>query len=133
MPDRPAKRKPRSSPAATAGEQVRIRVWIDRAGAPALTEAGADLLEQIAIAGSLSEAARRLHFSYRRAWMLIDAINAAWTDPLVVSATGGKGGGGANLTPHGQQVLAAFRQLQLTLEHAAGEAAEAFSTQIRHP
>ena len=58
-----------------------------------------------AVAGSLSEAARRLHFSYRRAWMLVDAMNRRWPAPLVTLATGGKRGGGARLTDLGRRVL----------------------------
>ena len=61
-----------------------------------MTEAGADLLEQIEATGSLSEAARRLRFSYRRAWMLLDAMNRRWPRPLVTTAVGGKRGGGAS-------------------------------------
>jgi molybdate transport system regulatory protein len=84
---------------------------------PALSEAGADLLEQIDACGSLSEAARRLHFSYRRAWMLCDAMNRRWPQPLVKLSTGGKGGGGAVLTPPGRRLLGAFRDLQIRFEH----------------
>ena len=90
---------------------------MDAGGRAGLTDAGADLLEQIAARGSLSEAARRLHFSYRRAWMLLDAMNRAWESPLVTTATGGKGGGGAQLTELGHAVLSTYRHAQVELEH----------------
>ena len=96
---------------------MRGRIWVEIGGRPALTEAGADLLDQIAIHGSLSEAARRLRFSYRRAWMLLDAMNRAWPRKLVTTATGGKRGGGAKITDLGTQVLRAYRDLQIQLEH----------------
>src|SRR5262245_23797794 len=92
---------------------LRGRVWVEIAGAKALTDAGADLLEQIEAHGSLSEAARRLRFAYRRAWMLLDAMNRAWPRPLVTTATGGKRGGGAKLTDLGRDVLHAYRDLQI--------------------
>lgn len=95
---------------------VRARVWIERPGATLLTEAGADLLEQIQICGSLSEAARRLGFSYRRAWMLIDAMNRRWPRPLVAKTAGGTRGGGSNVTELGHAVLGAYRDLQLQVE-----------------
>ena len=79
---RKAKRKPKAT--------LRGRVWVEIDGAAAMTEAGADLLEQIAACGSLSEAARRLRFSYRRAWLLVDAMNSCWPSPLLTTATGGK-------------------------------------------
>jgi len=65
----------------TAG--LRGRLWVEIGSAVGLTEAGADLLEQIDVTGSLSEAARRLGFSYRRAWVLLDSMNRCWPRPLV--------------------------------------------------
>jgi len=105
---------------------LRGRVWVDIDGRPALGDAGADLLDQISICGSLSEAARRLQFSYRRAWMLLDAMNRRWPQPLVKTATGGKRGGGAKLTELGEGVLRAYRDLQLQMEHLLGEAGDPF-------
>jgi molybdate transport system regulatory protein len=105
---------------------VRGRIWVERDGQPALTEAGADLLEQISICGSLSEAARRLQFSYRRAWLLLDSMNHRWPGPLVKTATGGKRGGGATVTELGFLVLRTFRDVQLQLEHALDEASHSF-------
>jgi molybdate transport system regulatory protein len=93
------------------------KLWIERAGVLLLNDPGADLLEQIEAGGSLSEAARRLRFSYRRAWMLLDAMNKRWPSPLVITATGGKRGGGTVLTPFGIKVLHAYRDAQLQLEH----------------
>jgi molybdate transport system regulatory protein len=96
---------------------LRGRLWVEIDRSAALTEAGADLLEQIEVCGSLSEAARRLRYSYRRAWMLIDAMNRTWPRPLVTTATGGKRGGGTKVTEAGREVLAAYRDLQVQLEH----------------
>jgi molybdate transport system regulatory protein len=99
-------------------------VEIDRA--PALTEAGADLLEQIQACGSLSEGARRLRYSYRRAWLLIDAMNRNWPRPLVTTATGGKRGGGTRVTELGLQILAAYRDLQVQMEHLLDQGKSTF-------
>lgn len=96
---------------------LRGRIWVEVAGKKALTDAGADLLEQIEAHGSLSEAARRLRFAYRRAWLLLDEMNHSWPGPLVITATGGKKGGGAKLTDLGRQVLHAYRDLQIHFEH----------------
>jgi molybdate transport system regulatory protein len=107
----------KSSPRPRKSARIRGRVTIEAGGLSGLTEAGADLLEQIAISGSLSEAARQLHFSYRWAWLLVDSMNRAWDEPLVTTATGGRRGGGAALTDFGRNVLAAYRHLQVQLEH----------------
>jgi molybdate transport system regulatory protein len=109
---------------------LRAKVWVELNGQPAMTDTSADLLEQITICGSLSEAARRLHYSYRRAWMLLDAMNRRWPSPLVITSIGGKRGGGAQITALGEHVLKSYRDLQLQLEHlldAAGDPFEPFA------
>lgn len=105
---------------------LRGRVWVEVAGKPAINEPAADLLEQIGVCGSLSEAARRLRFSYRRAWMLLDGVNRQWPSPLVITATGGRRGGGASLTDMGRHVLRTYRDLQLQLEHLLNAAGDPF-------
>ncbi|MDP9175966.1 MAG: LysR family transcriptional regulator [Planctomycetota bacterium] len=107
---------------------LRGRFWVELEGRPVMTDAGADLLDQIAICGSLSEAARRLRFSYRRAWMLLDAMNRGWPKPLVRTSTGGRRGGGTEVTDLGQHVLRSYRDLQLQLEHLLGAAGDPFHT-----
>ncbi len=92
----------------------------------ALSDAGADLLEQIEVCGSLSEAARRLRYAYRRAWLLVDGMNRAWGEPVVKAATGGRRGGGARLTEFGRALLAAYREVQVRVEHAIDEAEAEF-------
>jgi molybdate transport system regulatory protein len=108
-------------------------VWVDIRNAAAITEAGADLLEQIEATGSLSEAARRLRFSYRRAWLLLDAMNRRWPAPLATTAVGGKRGGGATLTPRGRAVLSAYRDLQVQLETLLDHATQHFRRSIDVP
>ena len=68
----------------------------------------AHLLELIAEKQSISEAARQMKMSYKRAWQLIEALNACFREPLVESSTGGRQGGGSRLTKTGQQVLALY-------------------------
>ena len=96
-----------------------------------LTDAGADLLEQIEASGSLSEAARRLRYAYRRAWLLLDGMNNGFESPLVTAVAGGKRGGGATLTEYGRAVLAAYRDVQLQVEHAIDESGPTFHAAIR--
>jgi molybdate transport system regulatory protein len=105
---------------------IRGQVWVESGGKPVMTEEGADLLEQIAAWGSLSEAGRRLSFSYRKAWMLLDAMNKRWPRPLVNTAIGGRRGGGAKLTALGRHVLSTYRDLQLRVEHALDMAGDPF-------
>jgi len=50
--------------------------------------------------------------SYRRAWILVDDLNAALKQPAVRSAKGGEHGGGSELTPTGLALVAAYRRLE---------------------
>ena len=80
----------------------------------------ADLLELIGETGSIAAAGRRMKMSYKRAWMLVETLNAMFCEPLVESARGGTKGGGAHLTDTGRTVLQAYRALE---DRAAAAAA----------
>ena len=87
----------------------------------------AQLLEAIAETGSISASAKRLGMSYRRAWLLVDTMNRCFREPVVTSATGGTGGGGARLTPFGERVLDRFRAMLEHVERALDADLAAFS------
>jgi len=53
------------------------------------------LLEMIARHGSISAAGRALGMSYRRAWMLVEAMNTGFGRPVVEAQSGGRAGRGA--------------------------------------
>lgn len=78
----------------------------------------ADLLQAIDDEGSISAAGRRMGMSYRRAWNLVEEMNLAFVEPLIDSARGGSGGGGAALTDKGRQILAHYRALEDLLRTA---------------
>ncbi len=65
----------------------------------------ADLLEAIERTGSISQAAKSMNMSYRRAWQLVDTMNQCFETVLVETQTGGTHGGGATVTALGQKVL----------------------------
>lgn len=78
----------------------------------------ADLLETIDREGSISGAGRAMRMSYRRAWLLVDAMNRCWDTPLVETVAGGSRERGARLTEAGRQVLEKYRGLQALLAQA---------------
>jgi molybdate transport system regulatory protein len=77
-----------------------------------------DLLEAIAETGSISAAGRKLEMSYKRAWHLVAAMNEQFPMPLVEGAKGGKAGGGARLSPLGEAVIAAYREMEVLTDAA---------------
>lgn len=78
-----------------------------------------ELLARIGETGSIAAAGRAMGMSYKRAWALVEEMNAAFRAPLVQSARGGTGGGGARLTDAGIEVLEAYRRMLAATEKAA--------------
>lgn len=70
------------------------------------------LLELIQEHRSISAAARAMAMSYRRAWLLVDTMNACFQQPLVLTATGGSHGGGASLSEEGVTILAIYKEYE---------------------
>jgi len=81
----------------------------------------ADLLQGIKETGSIAAAGRRMGMSYKRAWYLLDTMNACFREPLATATKGGKSGGGAQLTTTGLAVLAAFRRMEAATERAVAK------------
>lgn len=82
------------------------------AGSPAIGPGKAALVEHIARSGSISSAARTMGMSYRRAWQLVEALNESFAEPVVVTAVGGKRGGGAKVTAFGYDLVRRFRAME---------------------
>lgn len=72
----------------------------------------ADLLEAIQSTGSISAAGKTMGMSYKRAWGLVQNLNAGFGAPLVEAVRGGKDQGGARLTQAGEEVLRRYRAMQ---------------------
>jgi len=70
------------------------------------------LLELIAEKGSITEAAQAMSMSYRKAWLLLDAIDKLFPAPLIEKRVGGHGKGGATLTPLGREVIRQYRAFE---------------------
>jgi molybdate transport system regulatory protein len=70
------------------------------------------LLELIAQHGSISRAAKEMHMSYRRAWLLADEMNRMFKTPILETQHGGAGGGAARLTSFGHAVIGHYRAME---------------------
>ena len=88
----------------------RMRVLIG--AATALGPGKAGLIEAIENSGSISAAARTMGMSYRRAWNLVDGMNKDFKKQIVKTNAGGKGGGGAEITQTGREVLKLYRDIE---------------------
>ena len=103
--------------------RLRGKLEVDAAAGHFLGDTRIRLLEAIEQHGSISQAAKAVPLSYKAAWDAVDAMNNLAEHPLVVRSTGGKHGGGTQLTDYGRQVIALYRALeaeyQVALERLA--------------
>ncbi|MFN4163576.1 MAG: winged helix-turn-helix domain-containing protein [Ferrovibrio sp.] len=95
---------------------ARLRIVLERD--IAIGPGKADLLQGIKETGSISAAGKRMGMSYKRAWLLVETMNACFKSPLVEASRGGLARGGAVLTQTGETVLAAYRHMQAATDKA---------------
>jgi molybdate transport system regulatory protein len=91
------------------------------------------LLELIDSHGSISEAARSMDMSYRRAWLLIADLNRNFREPVTSTQTGGKGGGHAKLTDFGHDLIARYRAIERDATAAVSDKLIALKADIIQP
>jgi molybdate transport system regulatory protein len=96
----------------TSPDRRRLRLRIVLREGAALGPGKVGLLEAIAETGSIRAAGSRFKMSYRRAWELVAELNGMFAAPLVIAEAGGRGGGGATLTPLGEKVAKGFRTME---------------------
>jgi len=90
-----------------------------------------ELLENISELGSIAAAGRALGMSYRRAWELVEELNSTFGRPVVQSRTGGKSGGGAELTSLGYLVVGRYRALQKAVDRASQAHLSAIQAELK--
>lgn len=89
--------------------KIEGRLWIANDDGNLAGRGRIDLLQRIAETGSISQAAKSMGMSYKAAWDAVDTMNNLAGAPLVERSTGGKGGGGTQLTERGRRLIASFK------------------------
>jgi molybdate transport system regulatory protein len=102
-----------------------IRIRLDLSPLCSIGPGKVALLEAVESSGSLSGAARLTGMSYRRAWVLLEELNASFRGRVTESSVGGAGGGGVTVTALGREVIAAYRGMERAVDelgarHLAG-------------
>ena len=103
-------------PGTLFGQSVRARLWIEGSCGGFLGIGKVSLLEAIAEKGSISQAAKSIGMSYKRAWQLVEEMNALGDTPLVTTETGGAHGGGTRLTERGLRAIETYHRLEQEFE-----------------
>lgn len=98
---------------------------------PAMGPGKAQLVTLIADTGSISATARKMGMSYRRAWQLVEAVNRSFNRPVVLTATGGKRGGGAVVTDFGRRLVERYRAMEMKASEAIAPDLAEFTKDMR--
>jgi molybdate transport system regulatory protein len=91
---------------------ARLTLRLDFGPGAAVGHGKIRLLEGVRDLGSIAAAGRSMGMSYRRAWLLIEAFNTIFDEPVIATRHGGAAGGGAELTPFGHRLIAQYRLME---------------------
>lgn len=77
------------------------------------------LLNAIRETGSITAASKAIAISYKKAWHMVDKLNAAFKEPIVSKVKGGEQRGGAHLTSSGAGIMTSYRSILTAAESRA--------------
>ncbi|HEY5325677.1 MAG TPA: ModE family transcriptional regulator [Mucilaginibacter sp.] len=92
--------------------KVNGSLWLESANGHFFGPGPVELLERIADTGSINMAAKAMNMSYKKAWALVNALNAQTSSPVVIPQAGGKKGGGSTLTGEALELIRYHRLLR---------------------
>jgi molybdate transport system regulatory protein len=72
-----------------------------------------------------------MRMSYRRAWLMADAMNRGFRETVIETAAGGRGGGGATLTPFGKEILTRYQAIEARARQCVDQEAREFAALMR--
>lgn len=92
--------------------EIEGRIWFKKEGKNLIGNGRVELLERIDEQGSISKASKSMKMSYKAAWDMVDAMNNLSDEPLVQKVTGGKNGGGTQVTQAGKNLIKSFKKFK---------------------
>ena len=111
--------------------QLQVRIRLNVGEDIALGPGKIKLLRLIDETGSISAAARSAGMSYRRAWLLVETMNACFVEPLVTTETGGTRGGGAAVTAMGKKIATLYEAICQDAESAIVSGAKRLARHLK--
>lgn len=110
------------------GARVRILLGSEVAIGPGK----AAVLQAVREHGSIAAAGRQLGMAYKRVWLLVESMNRCFESPLIEATKGGSRGGGARLTPLGEEVLMRYRNMERLATAAIADEVTALQQAMHH-
>lgn len=92
--------------------EIHGALWYSIGTSDRITDRRIHLLEEIGVTGSISQAAKAVGLSYKAAWDAVNDMNNLTGQELVIRTTGGRGGGGANLTKEAENLVESYRIIE---------------------
>jgi molybdate transport repressor ModE-like protein len=90
---------------------IKIKIWFEKDDKSIIGPGRMAILEAIEKTGSLTEATKICGISFRKGWKLMNEINEALEQPVIISERGGKGGGGqSRITEFGKKLMKQYEQ-----------------------
>jgi molybdate transport system regulatory protein len=104
-------------------DEPQIELAIQFSNGGRLTAEDLLLIETIRQERSILGAARASGISYRKCWLMVDALNRTF-ESVVFETHPGRRGGGAEITPFGERLVALYRSMERRSRAAATAALE---------
>jgi len=92
--------------------KVNGSLWIEGDGKRFFGPGPVELLQHIDATGSINQAAKKMGMSYKKAWELVNNLNAMAARPLVITSTGGEKGGGSTISKDAREMIRYHHQLR---------------------
>jgi molybdate transport system regulatory protein len=99
----------------------RLDVIVRFANGGSLTPEDMTLIEAIRVSRSILGASRRTGVSYRKCWLMVDALNRTFEAPVFATFPGRRGSG-AELTDFGERLVALYRSMERRSRGASAQA-----------
>ena len=94
-----------------SGKKAAIHVRLSLPNGGNLDEADIALIETVHKCRSILGASKLMGLSYRKTWLMADALNRTF-ETKVIETFPGRRGGGAEITAFGQRIVALFRSIE---------------------
>ena len=91
---------------------VKGSLWIESTDERFFGPGRVELLEYIDEMGSINQAAKQMGMSYKKAWEMVNSLNAQTKRPFVLTQTGGERGGGAIITDEAKELIHYYHHLR---------------------
>lgn len=105
------------------GPRATLSLVVDLPNGGRLGPEDVALIEAVRAARSIVGAGRRLGQSYRKTWLMVDALNRTF-ESRVIETHPGRKAEGATVSPFGERLVALYRSAERRAAGAAGRAIE---------